>query len=699
MNRSHPAATSADRTPRSCATFASDPFVAARAEHWRRSTGDPPQWCAPHPNLLAELVQAEYRPDGGTDDPPTLASRRDVDLARLRHRMRSGNVPPPLECVRLLDGGALTGAAVFDAWPYAVRRHGPRSASAALEHGLRKARNPDSVRFLLDLAASSYLRPLPEAELLALSVGGNRGVRHAAWRLLAAYDRAHLLPTRAEHREDTYERLLRGTLRGTLRNVPLAGAEAVSLPPGILVAQSMLMGHLDRPGEGLSGGLSVLLGSLGDALAQTGRVAGVVTVVTASRPELEADPVLLLRRANGHWILRLPVDSPRHVRPEEMGSHREAMAWWAARLFGMLGRPIDVLHVRYADDGSLAVAEAARRAGLGLVFTATPDPHRQITERHDVPGAEPDSLRHDLHRVFLADRLIQRADRVLGIAAGDEESTGLRSYFPQLSERTGEGPVRTTPEGIPPYRPPSNEVRRREQLLARIDAIALADPSRVPAVLLTVGRLHPVKQQDVLVRSWVESGCYERSVLVLVGGSPPEDEDSVERSMRDRIGEAVASSPEARKRLLLLPALSNAEVRLLERSLADPARRIRARYVCPSAKEEFGLAVLEAMDAGLMVAAPKRGGVPHYLVDGTNGLLLDTSNSRTLGEGLSRLLSIDDEEARVMARRAQNLARSTYSSTAMARTLADHYASVPREAGRGTGGHLGTLQPRTHVRS
>lgn len=695
MNRSHPAATSADRTPRSCAAFASDPFVAARADHWRRSTCDPPGWRAPHPNLLAELVQAEYRPDGGTDGPPTLASRRDMALARLRHRMRSANVPPPLECIRLLAGGALTGAAVFDAWPYAVRRHGPRSASAALEHGLRKARDPDSVRFLLDLAASSRLRPLTEAQLLALSVGRHRAVRHAAWRLIAAYDRIHLLPTRAEHQEDPYERLL----KGALRNVPLQGADAVALPPGILVAQSMLVGQLDRPGEGLSGGLSVLLGSLGDALAQTGRVAGVITVVTASRPELEADPVLLLRRANGHWILRLPVDSPRRVRPEEMGSHREAMAWWAAKLFAMLGRSIDVLHVRYADDGSLAVAEAARRAGLGLVFTATPDPHRQITERHDVAGAEPNSLRHDLHRVFLADRLIQRADLVLGIAAGDEGSTGLRSYFPQLSDLAGKGPVRTTPEGIPPYRPPSNEVRRRRQLLAGIDAIALADPARIPTVLLSVGRLHPVKQQDLLVRSWVDSGCCEKSVLVLVGGSPPKDEDAVERSMRDRIGEAVASSPEARKRLLLLPALSNAEVRLLEHSLADPARRIRARYVCPSAKEEFGLAVLEAMEAGLMVAGPKRGGVSHYLVDGTNGLLLDTSNSRTLGEGLRRLVSIDDEKADAMARRAQKLVRSTYSSTAMAQALADHYASVPREADCGTGGHRRALQSPSHVRS
>lgn len=366
-----------------------------------------------------------------------------------------------------------------------------------------------------------------------------------------------------------------------------------------------------------------------------------------------------------------------------MGRHREAMAWWATRLFRSFGRPIDVLHVRYADDGSLALAEAARRAGLGLVFTATPDPHRQVTERHDVAHPDAAALRQDLHRVFIADRLVDRADRVVGIAGGGQGATELLRHFPQLAARGRAGDFSAPPEGIAPYRPSADRSPRREPLLDTIDAAVSAHPAERPAVLLSVGRLHPVKQQDLLVRAWIDSGCHQESLLVIVGGSP-RPTDPLERAMRARMDQAVASCGEARERLLFLPTLPNSEVRMLERSLASPARRFRARYVCPSAKEEFGLAVLEAMEAGLLVAGPLRGGVPTYLVDGLNGILMDTSSASTLGDGLRRLIQVDDDHARSMAARAQHLVRSTYSSTAMAQALARHYTAVTDRVRRNT---------------
>ncbi|MGW1935066.1 glycosyltransferase, partial [Streptomyces sp. NPDC001919] len=217
--------------------------------------------------------------------------------------------------------------------------------------------------------------------------------------------------------------------------------------------------------------------------------------------------------------------------------------------------------------------------------------------------------------------------------------------------------------------------RRSGLVLGRIDALAAAHPADRPVVLLSVGRLHPVKQQDLLVRAWIESGCHRESLLVVVGGSATTT-DPVERAMRARMDEALASCDEARERLLLLPALPNPDVRMLERSLAAPTGRFRARYVCPSAKEEFGLAVLEAMEAGLLVAGPLRGGVPAYLVDGHNGILMDTGGAGSLGAGLRRLVQVEDDRARAMAARAQRLVRSTYSSTAMARALAHHYTAV-----------------------
>ncbi|MGW6413563.1 glycosyltransferase family 4 protein [Streptomyces sp. NPDC055055] len=679
MHRSHPAGPAADGPGRRGTANEPDPFAAARAGHWNQVADFPRHRPEEAPNLLSELVRAEYGADeeAGGGRRPLHATSGDLALARLRRRLRSGDVPPPAACVDLLlDGCEPTRAAVFDAWPAVVHRHGSTAAATALRRALHATRAPDTAPTLLDLAAATRLHPLSPSELLRLSHDGGRRVRHAAWRLLDTYDRTLLSQAGLPLPEDAYETAL---LRA-LRSGPLAGTHPLGLRPGIVVAQSMLLGHLDRPGEGLSGGLGVLLGSLGDALARTDHVAGVLTVVTTCIPELEADPVLLHRRGRGHWILRLPVDSPHQVRPEEMGRHREAMAWWAARLFASSGRPIDILHVRYADDGSLALAEAARRAGLGLVFTATPDPHRQMTERHDLPGADPAALRHDLHRVYVADRLVERADRVIGIAGRGGGSTELLRHFPQLAAGDGGAAPGATPEGIPPYRPTKAEARRCDPLLDRIDAVT-GTGLRTPTVLLCVGRLHPVKQQDLLVRAWIESGCHQESVLVLVGGAPLA-EDAVERAMRARIHQAAASCPEARRRLILLPALPNTAVRALERSLAGPARRLRTRYVCPSAKEEFGLAVLEAMEAGLLVAAPRRGGVPHYLVDGVNGLLLDTSTVRTLGEGLRRLLRVDDEAAAEMTARARSLVRSTYSSTAMAGSLAGHYMDVVKAKDR-----------------
>ncbi|MFF0557845.1 glycosyltransferase [Streptomyces sp. NPDC004266] len=648
-----------------------DPFVAARQRYWhavRAGRHAPPVRRSPATGgLLTELVEAEY----ALFDPPPRpgsASVHDVALARLRSGIRTGDVPSPETCVRAIAGGAHARSAVAAVWPDSLRRHGVHRATAALRGGLSRGRDPETTSFLLDLAAVGRLLPLPGEDLARFARSPHRRVRHAAWRLLVSSGHELPEPTSAAGEHDAYERLL----LDALRHPGAAGPGTTGGRPGVLVAQAMLMGSLDRPGEGLSGGLGVLLGALGDSLARTDGIAGVVTAVTACRPELEADPVLLRRRSRGHWILRLPVDSDRPPGPEDMGGHREETAWWAARLLGSLRPRIDVLHVRYSDDGSLALAEAARRIGARLVFTATPDPHRQMTERHGAPGADPVAVRHDLHRVFLGDCLVARADRVVGIAGRDGGAAELLSHFPQLAGGRGTAGIGAPPEGIAPYRPGPGADARCRRLVEPI-AAALED-ARVPAptVLLSVGRLHPVKQQDVLVRAWIESGCHEESLLVLVGGSPGTPGPAEDR-VRTGVEEALASCPDARNRILMLPALSNSDVRLLERTLADPSSGIRARYVCPSAKEEFGLAVLEAMDAGMLVAGPLRGGVPHYLVDGHNGLLIDTSSVRSLGAGLTRLVRTDDRRAAELARRARLLVGSSYSVGAMARALGDHY--------------------------
>ncbi|MFR9798706.1 glycosyltransferase family 4 protein [Streptomyces sp. MS06] len=673
-----------DRTVPAPHGAAEDPLVAARKAFFTRSPAGIPG--APEPpdtasDDLALLLRAEYGPRPRCTPPaPATApasglGREDAVVASLRHACRLAVPLTPEALLAHADGGPRLAAALTEMWPGAVAAHGPEWAREALRGALAGAmlRTPCTV-LLLDLATSSGLRPLDPQEAARLAERADRTTRHAVWRYLHdhPFGDPHLPPPAAA--ADPYEALLLG---------PRAPLSVDPGRPGLLVAQSMLLGCLDTPGQGQSGGLSVLLGSLGEALAGTDGVAGVITVVAAGHEDLAADPRLLRERRPGHWVLRLPVDAAVPPPQQRMAAHRPALAWWAARLLGGLGRPVDVVHVRYADEGSLALAEAADRLGTRLVFTAAPDPHRRLAETYGAaaPGDADrgERLRDDLHRVFLADRLVDRADTVIGIP-GPEGPRELVRHFPTLGPRYGPAGPPAPSEGIAPYTPAHDEDRARRALLAELFAggdrpETLAPADRDLTLLLSVGRLHPVKQQEQLVHAWLASDLWRTTTLVLVGGAvarPSADEQRI----RARLRGLVAQRGSAARRLAVVPAMPNDRVRRLEHALADPAHRIRSWYLCPSAKEEFGIAVLEAMEAGLPAAGPRRGGVAHYLRDGVNGLLLDTSTPAALTRSLRRLAALPEPERARLARAGHDTVTGRFSVTDMARSLADVYAET-----------------------
>ncbi|WP_440696399.1 glycosyltransferase [Clavibacter nebraskensis] len=493
---------------------------------------------------------------------------------------------------------------------------------------------------------------------------------------------------------------------------------AVPERPGLTVVQLFLHADIDagltHVGAGDNGGIATLLVRLGDALVDPAAAtpgaptAGAPTV--ADRP---VDRVITLSRGtpdqalaslarvsagdDGHVFAHIPMlGGPRSL--PEAWPHRVEAERGIRRVLRAAGR-VDAVHLRMADVGTLSASTVARELGIPVVFTVAPDPHG-VVDALDRSGAltrdgfgAVDAREHYWFRVRLVQRLAADAAHTVLFPRPELKRDMRRLVGIDVDAHPERHSV--VAEGI--------DVAAIER--SRDDAMLGADADGSPArafvelddllrglpaerrdlpLVISVGRLARVKGMASLAHVWAaDPALRSRANLLVVGGdldAPTPEEREQLALILEAVPDADGPADAARHGLLLAGHRGNdtvtrwlAAVRYGRPGLTAPG----GAYACASIKEEFGVALLEAMSMGLPVVAPASGGPATYVEDGVTGLLVDTTDPAALGSGIARALDIAaGPDADAAADRARDMVARTFTIQAMAGTLSRVYRDV-----------------------
>ncbi|WP_315095468.1 glycosyltransferase [uncultured Cellulomonas sp.] len=467
---------------------------------------------------------------------------------------------------------------------------------------------------------------------------------------------------------------------------------------GLTVAQLFLHADIDArlsaAGAGDNGGIATLLVRLGDALVAPGvdGPAPVTRVLTMSRGSVaQAAADLRTIHDGGHLYGRVPLQQDLSSSPNPW-SLRVSARRGIRRLLHAAGG-VDVIHLRMADVGSLAAADVARELDIPVVFTVAPDPHAVIRSL-DLAGrltranfGDVDEVDHFWFRVRLVQRLAANASHTVlfprpALQRDMRELVGIDlTAHPERHTVVPEGVdlqvvdrALTEAQAHAAGSAPSPALAQLRELVETLPVVRRGLP-----LIVSVGRLHRVKGMATLVRSWAGGELSRRANLLVVGGDL-EHPSVDEREQLDLIDSLVPAHGRAAAGLLLAGHRPNdvvarwvAAVRTGLPGLSAP----RGIYVCASLKEEFGIALLEAMGSGVLVVAPNGGGPATYVDEGDTGFLAATWDADRLtaaiGAALDASLAETDDRR---ADRSHATVERSFTIGRMAALLDDVYARV-----------------------
>jgi glycosyltransferase involved in cell wall biosynthesis len=185
-----------------------------------------------------------------------------------------------------------------------------------------------------------------------------------------------------------------------------------------------------------------------------------------------------------------------------------------------------------------------------------------------------------------------------------------------------------------------------------------------PLLVGTIGHLAPIKGQDVFIRAAALISARRKDVRFVIIGEDKSPQMTHRRSLDNLIAELDL------REIVSLPGWCN-DIPSLLSSLT--------LFVSAARSEPFGLAIVEAMAAGLPIVAAASEGALEIIEDGQTGRLVPVSDPEALAGAINDLLDDPFDRSR-LAENALLAARQRFSLERMALDTEQVYQTIANES-------------------